>query len=55
MRQAAGLTLEDLARRADTTAGYLSRVERGERIPTDGWMRRVTGALGEYLTQQSVA
>ena len=44
-RTALGMSLSELARRAEVNQGYLSRVERGEKSPTDRWMRSVTTAL----------
>lgn len=55
MRQSAGITLRDLAERAHTTIGYLSRVERGERLPSDEWMLAVTAALGQMLADKGRA
>lgn len=49
MRKARGLTLRELAESAGTSAGYLSRVERGERIPTDRWMESIIRAFGNEL------
>ena len=33
LRRKSGLTQDELARRAHTTPGYVSKVERGERLP----------------------
>lgn len=49
MRTAQGLSLRDLADMSGTSYAYLSLVERGERIPTDRWLRAVEEALGRHL------
>lgn len=49
MRKARGLTLRELAESAGTSAGYLSRVERGEREPTDRWLESIIRAFGNEL------
>lgn len=49
MRLAQGLTLHQLAARADINAGYLSQVERGERTPDPRWQAAVTDALADHL------
>jgi len=46
LRLAAGLTLDEVARRANTSVQQLSRIERGHRRLTDDWMRRIASALG---------
>ena len=46
LRLAAGLTLDEVARRAGTSVQQLSRLERGHRRLTDAWMRRIAAALG---------
>lgn len=53
VRKASGLTLEALAERAGTSAGYLSRVERGQRNPSTEWVRAVTQAIGTRLAEAS--
>lgn len=49
MRKAQDLSLRELARLADVEPGYLSQVERGQRIPTARWLASVTDALGRHL------
>lgn len=49
MREAQGLTLRALADLAGTSHAYLSQVERGEREPTNRWMRGVLDALADNL------
>lgn len=51
MREAQGLSLRKLAEIAHTDAAYLSRVERGERTPSERWLRSVTQALGTYMAR----
>lgn len=48
-REAQGLSLRELAERAQVNAGYLSRVERGSRNPNPRWLASVIGALAENL------
>jgi len=45
-RQAAGLSLRELAERADVSNAYLSQLERGLHEPSLGVLRAVTAALG---------
>jgi len=46
IREAAGLSRETAAERADTGANYLGEVERGEKFPTLEMIERIAGALG---------
>lgn len=55
MRQAQGLTLQDLAERAATSYSYLSQVERENRTPTDRWLRDVTDALAKHMLERGAA
>lgn len=55
MRQAQGLTLQDLAERAGTSYSYLSQVEREGRTPTDRWLRDVTDALAKHMLARGAA
>ena len=50
MRKAQGLSLRQLAALADVEYGYLAAVERGEREPSDRWLKSVTNALGRNLS-----
>lgn len=52
-RIAAGMSLRELARRSSTNAGYLSQVERGDREPTERWLRDVEAALAEAIAEMS--
>lgn len=49
MREAQGLTMRQLAEKAGTTYGYISEVERGEKVPSKRWMRAVLDALADNL------
>lgn len=53
-RQGAGLTLRQLADMCDPKVSfvYLSQVERGDRIPSERWLRSVNEALAAYLVEQ---
>jgi predicted transcriptional regulator len=55
MREAQGLTLRDLADLSDASYSYLSLVERGERTPTDRWLRDVTDALAKHMLSRGAA
>lgn len=46
LRNASGLTLQQLAERADTSRDTIWRLENGDRGLTDDWMRRLGEALG---------
>lgn len=49
MRQAMGLSLAHLATLSGTSAGYLSKVERGHCEPSSYWLCAVTKALAGHL------
>lgn len=49
MRVAQGLSLRQLADRSGTSFAYLAQVERGEKAPTDRWLRPVLEALADSL------
>lgn len=46
LREARGMTLEELATLVGTTEAQLSRLETGERQLTEVWMRRIAPRLG---------
>jgi transcriptional regulator with XRE-family HTH domain len=46
LREAAGLTLQELAEKADTSFQQVQRLEAGARRLTDKWMARLAPALG---------
>ena len=54
-RNALNMTLAELAERSETSASYLNRVERGERIPTNRWLRKVTQALFAAMAEEGAA
>jgi transcriptional regulator with XRE-family HTH domain len=45
MREAQELTLRQVASRAGVSFAYLAQVERGDKEPTDRWLRDVIAAL----------
>jgi transcriptional regulator with XRE-family HTH domain len=45
LREAAGLGLRELARRADVSPSYLSEIEAGESEPTASKIQRISAAL----------
>lgn len=45
MREAQNLTLRQVADRAGVSFAYLAQVERGDKEPTDRWLRDVLEAL----------
>lgn len=45
------MTLEELALRADLHVSYISFIERGQRNPTWGTVRRISIALGVPLPE----
>lgn len=46
LRTARGWSMKDLARRADTTASQISKLEKGHRRLTDRWITRLAKAFG---------
>lgn len=46
LREARGLTLEQISERVETSVQQISRLERGDRRLTDEWMRKIARALG---------
>lgn len=53
MREAQGLSIRELARRAEVDHSYLSRFEAGrlETEPSRRWLRAVTDALAVHALQ----
>lgn len=49
IRLTKGLSLRALAKRADVSVAYLSKLERGEANPTVGLLKRIADALGAPL------
>lgn len=54
MREAQGISIRELARRADVDHTYLSRFEAGllDKEPSRRWLRAVTDALGRELAHR---
>lgn len=50
LRQLAGMTLDDVAKAAGVSVGYLSRVETGRASATPKWLGMVTAVIAERLT-----
>lgn len=50
LREAAGMTLEQVAVRSGTTFQQVQRLETGHRRLTIEWMRRIATALGVSMT-----
>lgn len=55
LRKTQGLTLVQLASLSGTSVSYLSRVERGQVVPTEAWRQRITTALGRHMAGQDAA
>jgi transcriptional regulator with XRE-family HTH domain len=49
LRRSKGLTLRELAARADVTESFLSQVERGLTSPSISTLRRIASGLGESV------
>lgn len=55
LRKYAGLTLEDVATRAECAVSYLSKVETGKLTPADSFIARVTAAIADLLSENIAA
>lgn len=55
LREAAGLTVEELARLAHVSRKYLRDVEAGYAVPGKGFCWRVAGVLSRVLGRRRVA
>jgi predicted transcriptional regulator len=55
MREALGMSQDDLASLAGVAQGYLSRFERGECEPSPRWLRDVKEALASAMAGRHVA
>ena len=53
LRKVAGLTLDTVARLADTAPAYLSKVESGRLTPTPTYMARVATAIAAEMTRRA--
>ena len=51
IREAQGLTLEEVAEKLGTTATTISRLELGKRQMTENWQRRFADGLGVHITE----
>ena len=51
LRHLAGLTLEEVARLADTSTAYLSKVETGKHSPTKSYVAQVTAAIAAEMSK----
>ena len=49
LRTAQGLSVRELAKRAQVNPTMLSQVERGLREPSPRWLKAVTDALGRSI------
>lgn len=49
LREAKGWSLEELARRCEVTKGYISKIERGDAIPSVRLLEKITQPLGTQL------
>ena len=49
LRERAGLTVEQAAHRADTSAGYLRKLEEGAFLPTSTYTRRITATYASAI------
>lgn len=49
LRESAGLSCNELARRVGVDGGFISRLERGERCPSLETARKLARALGVSL------
>lgn len=48
-RKKLGMSLRELASESGTSFSYLAQVERGERVPTERWLRDVEATLAKRL------
>lgn len=53
IRQAAGMTLEQVSNEAGISVSYLSRVENGVVTPTDAWVSIVAVAIGHHMAKDA--
>lgn len=49
LRQAAGLTVDEVAAAADVSPVYLAAAERGDVTPTAGWCAMVADVIAQEL------
>jgi len=53
LRNMAGLTLQQVAERADTAISYLSKVERGELTASQDYVARVVSVIADAMITPS--
>ena len=51
LRQRAGLTLQQVAEGAKTSTSYLSKVERGQLVPTDDYVAQIAAYAAGQLAK----
>lgn len=49
LRQAAGMTLDEVSTAAGVSVSYLSRAENDQVTPTAGWVQLVAVAIGDHI------
>lgn len=49
LRQELGLSARQLAEASGASHSYLCKVERGEKVPTDRWLRDINEALASRM------
>ena len=54
IRQTLNLTLRDCASVTHVNFTYLGQVERGERNPSDSWLRSYMESVGEYVAHREM-
>ena len=54
-RTTCGMSLREVAEEAGVDRGLLARVERGEALPTEAWVWRVSRALGSMVADRGTA
>lgn len=54
VRISLGLTLRDCANVTHVNFTYLGQIERGERNPSDSWLRSYLEAVGEFVASREV-
>lgn len=55
VRTTLSLNLRDAAKAAGVSFTYLGQVERGERVPTDAWVRAYTEVLAAVVAEREAA
>jgi predicted transcriptional regulator len=55
VRSTLGMTLRECANVTHVNFTYLGQVERGERNPSDSWLRSYMESVGSFLADRDVA